>query len=766
MSIHNRGYWLDKAETNTHASDPVLKEALVKVFSDVKTIIDIGCGNGEYTKHFIQHGFECSGYDGCPITPEITNGVCKVQDFSVPVNLGTFDLVLSLEVGEHVPQQYEQIFIDNLVSHSTKYICISWGVEGQPGIGHVNCRNNDYIIEEMSKRDYEFDLKKSAILRKYSTFPWFENTVMVFYKVQRKSALSIFEGYEKSLVSVVLTACGRLDLLRRTIDSFNKYNTFPINQFIIVDDSGDKKVHKELRKSYPDYTLVLNESNIGLIDSIDRGYSKVQTPYIFHCFKADTIVETINGAEKIRSIKVGDLVKTHTGEFCPVVNTFKHRIKDNSPLIWVKTNFSTIKCTPEHPFLTLRDNKINWIEASRLTIFDLLLYPIENKLDYIDFNCKDRWHNWDKVKVDKDLARFMGLYLAEGSVIKNSSIRFCFNNNETELHDFIINVCKNRFKRKPTVHKAWATTILLNIRSFSHIFPKWFGDNAKNKKIPDFVFGWNLTNKLNFIYGYILGDGYIPNTGAVIVSASSQLIKDYIKICNSCGLSISKVEVRKPRTVEYNGKLIKGNGSFAARMFLDSWRKFLDLLNAQTYKNYFTININSIEQKKHCFAKNSESHINHVYNLEVKNNNTYIANSVIVHNCEEDWEFYRPGFIEKSLEILLCEPAIMMVWIRALNDTNGHPIEPKVYKANHVNYQLVACGVQGMWHGWTFNPGLRRLSDYQKVGKYGKIAPWEKAGTRECLVGIEYFRLGLRSAILPEGYVYHTGGGYKSWSLA
>ena len=63
-------------------------------------------------------------------------------------------------------------------------------------------------------------------------------------------------------VTVVLTSCGRLDLLTRTIESFNKFNTYPITKFLLIDDSGDKKFKEEankilssLLKEY-DYSLI------------------------------------------------------------------------------------------------------------------------------------------------------------------------------------------------------------------------------------------------------------------------------------------------------------------------------------------------------------------------------------------------------------------------------------------------------------------------------------------------------------------------------
>lgn len=182
VMIHERGYWLDKEEIATHMHDEALCDAIIKTFSDVRTIIDIGCGDGYYTKRLTEHGFECIGFDGSPLTPEITNGICEVRDFSEQVNMGEFDLVLSLEVGEHIPDKYEQVFIDNLICASKGYICLSWGVEGQQGVGHVNCRNNDYVIKELFERGFIYSADKSQYLRDNSTLPWFKNTVLIFYK--------------------------------------------------------------------------------------------------------------------------------------------------------------------------------------------------------------------------------------------------------------------------------------------------------------------------------------------------------------------------------------------------------------------------------------------------------------------------------------------------------------------------------------------------------------------------------------------------------
>lgn len=142
------------------------------------------------------------------------------------------------------------------------------------------------------------------------------------------------------------------------------------------------------------------------------------------------------------------------------------------------------------------------------------------------------------------------------------------------------------------------------------------------------------------------------------------------------------------------------------------------------------------------------------------------VNTEFVLHCENDWEFYRSGFIEKSLEILLAYPEVMMVWLRDMNDTNGHPLHPKVHKIGDVEFKLVATNING-WSGFTWNPALRRLSDYKKIGPYKNVRPdlGKKAGYREMYIGQEYYKHGFVSAILTEGYCKHIGYVSKDYSL-
>jgi cyclopropane fatty-acyl-phospholipid synthase-like methyltransferase len=94
-----------------------------------------------------------------------------------------FDWAMSLEVGEHLPQQFEDIFIYNLHNNNKRGIVLSWAIKGQGGHGHVNEQNTDYIKSKICDLGYLNDIKIENKLRQDSSLFWFKNTIMVFRKM-------------------------------------------------------------------------------------------------------------------------------------------------------------------------------------------------------------------------------------------------------------------------------------------------------------------------------------------------------------------------------------------------------------------------------------------------------------------------------------------------------------------------------------------------------------------------------------------------------
>lgn len=186
MKINELGYWETTDETG-HIHDRSLANALTQYLLDngIKTVVDFGCGMGDYAKAFKAANLVVEAFDGNPNTETLTEGIGRVLDLSKQFYLKKkFDAVLSLEVGEHIPAEFEDQFIDNITKHVKKTLIISWAIEGQGGSGHVNCRNNDYIIGQVTERGFKYNEKASNELRKAATnASWFSYTLLVFDKV-------------------------------------------------------------------------------------------------------------------------------------------------------------------------------------------------------------------------------------------------------------------------------------------------------------------------------------------------------------------------------------------------------------------------------------------------------------------------------------------------------------------------------------------------------------------------------------------------------
>ena len=62
-------------------------------------------------------------------------------------------------------------------------------------------------------------------------------------KADSRNAGSPVRFSNESDVTLVVTSCGRFDLLKDTLESFDRYNTAPIREVFITEDSGDDAVH-------------------------------------------------------------------------------------------------------------------------------------------------------------------------------------------------------------------------------------------------------------------------------------------------------------------------------------------------------------------------------------------------------------------------------------------------------------------------------------------------------------------------------------------
>jgi SAM-dependent methyltransferase len=141
---------------STRSAQAVVPEVLRLVRP--RSVIDLGCGTGAWLAEFARQGIEdVYGVDGPDVRVdqlEIAPDRFEVADLTQPVNMArTFDLVISLEVAEHLPETAADTFVASLVSLGA-VILFSAAVPHQGGVNHLNEQWPRYWAERFGAHGY------------------------------------------------------------------------------------------------------------------------------------------------------------------------------------------------------------------------------------------------------------------------------------------------------------------------------------------------------------------------------------------------------------------------------------------------------------------------------------------------------------------------------------------------------------------------------------------------------------------------------------
>lgn len=192
MTVLKNGVWTQETADATHQSSLNLAKFMAGYLPKDKPVIDFGCGNAYYLNYLDGNGFErCIGVEGYPLNNFLHSDVL-VRDLTAEIYLPQVGSVISLEVGEHLPKEAQETFMNTVTDHVAEggKLIFSWAEIGQPGLGHINCRDQKEVIADVISRGFvymeELTLQVRGTIEENAS--WFQRTLLIFERKKVKKS--------------------------------------------------------------------------------------------------------------------------------------------------------------------------------------------------------------------------------------------------------------------------------------------------------------------------------------------------------------------------------------------------------------------------------------------------------------------------------------------------------------------------------------------------------------------------------------------------
>ena len=157
------------------------------------SVVDVGCGVAPWLSVFEENGVsDYLGIDGEYVNRSlmmVPASRFEVKDLCQPFRLDRqFDLVVSLEVAEHLPESSAVGFIKSL-THLGETVLFSAAIPNQGGTDHVNEQWPEYWRFLFAAEEYSIiDCIRNKIWRNNQIQPWYRQNLFLFVKNERISS--------------------------------------------------------------------------------------------------------------------------------------------------------------------------------------------------------------------------------------------------------------------------------------------------------------------------------------------------------------------------------------------------------------------------------------------------------------------------------------------------------------------------------------------------------------------------------------------------
>lgn len=159
------------------------------------SVVDVGSGTGAWLKAFEENGVkDFLGIDGEYVNTDqllIDKDRFMKYDLKNPLNLDRrYDICVSLEVGEHLPDTSAESFVDSLTRLSD-VVVFSAAIPMQLGTHHINEQYPEYWANIFSKKGYvASDCIRPVFWNNENISYWFKQNMIIYVK---ESSLSRYD---------------------------------------------------------------------------------------------------------------------------------------------------------------------------------------------------------------------------------------------------------------------------------------------------------------------------------------------------------------------------------------------------------------------------------------------------------------------------------------------------------------------------------------------------------------------------------------------
>lgn len=164
---------------------PDIWQSLIERYG-VKSVLDVGCGAGNSTRWFEDHGCIALGIEGdLPTFAARKTDSIVLHDFQrgEVSGLGAFDLGWCAEFVEHVEERYMAHWMAAL-GHC-RFVAMTFAVPGQGGYHHVNEQPESYWIERFARFGFEIDREETTRMRATSRGEAWGRPTLTFFRNTR-----------------------------------------------------------------------------------------------------------------------------------------------------------------------------------------------------------------------------------------------------------------------------------------------------------------------------------------------------------------------------------------------------------------------------------------------------------------------------------------------------------------------------------------------------------------------------------------------------